>query len=206
MPLFPKKKGGIIITKHKNIVLVGPPKSGKTTLAKMIIKEIGGYSYISHENVRTAFLEASCIQKEEGRVDVDMNDFSFLNLLAYCYFKHSKYYESDLAYVVEIFEFDEELIKLYKDEDCVFIFLTYSDLKTDEFYENIRKYAKENDWTTIEPSYRLKSYCETFIEENKDYADYAKKNNMWQVDVSKNKLQVLKDTLEKIKDVCTYEE
>ena len=196
-------KGGFGL-KYKNIVIIGPPKSGKTTLAKMIVKKISGYSLISNENMKTSFLSANLSFKDDtSHKNVFNNDFC--NLQTFFYLKHSSYYEDDIGYVTELNEYNEKLFELFKKENCLLLFVTYSKLSKEKLFETIRKYSKENDWTSEESDYSLKKYCALFYEENKEYEKYAQKNYCWHIDVSKDKEKVLQDTLEKIKNICTNE-
>lgn len=41
----------------KNILILGPPRSGKTTLAAMIVNEVPGYSVISTDVLRDGIYE-----------------------------------------------------------------------------------------------------------------------------------------------------
>lgn len=184
----------------KTIVIIGPPRSGKTTLAKMIVKGINGYSLISSDNLRTSFVaatESAEMKRNNSNIQIYLD---IPREQCYEYLRQSTYYESDLGYVVDFSCYDEELFKKFSNEAIV-IFLGYSSLTKEQLFENIRKNDTEKEWTYTENDYWLNELCKDFIEQTKKFEEYAKKNNCWYIDTSKDREKILKETFETIKKI-----
>jgi len=178
----------------KNIVLFGPPRSGKTSLSKKIIKEFNNFSLISQDNFKASFMR-TCEELDITSINIAIPIKQTIN-----YFLECIYYENDINYVVDLTDYEDDFIDKIKD-NCIILFLGYSNLTNEELYNNIRKYDKENDWTYTEPDNRLNVYCDFFIKESKKLEQIAKDNNYWYVDVSKDREEVLNETFKKIKDM-----
>lgn len=176
----------------KNIIIIGPPRCGKTTLAKKIVKELKNYTLISQDNFKSSFI-GTC--KELGIYSINM---AIPKKQCFKYLFESMHYEDDLNYVVDVSDYDEEVIKSIRDSSII-VFIGYSDLNSEQLFKNIRKYDKSNEWTYIESDWRLSYYCEHFIKESKYLEKVAKENSYWYVDVSKDREYALSNTFERIK-------
>lgn len=182
----------------KNVVIIGPPRCGKTTLAKKITKEFNNFSLISEDNFKSSFI-ATCEELEIYSINMAIPRRQCFNYLI-----QSMYYEDDINYVVDLLDYDDEILKKLK-ENSIIVFIGYSDLSSKELFDNIRKYDKSNDWTYIENDYWLTQYCECFMEQSKYLQNVAKENNYWYVDVSKDREEILSNTFEKIKEMLNEE-
>jgi len=178
----------------KNIIIIGPPRSGKTTLAKKIVKEFNNFSLISADNFTTSFI---CTCKDMAINSINM---AIPRKQCFYYCIESMHYEGDINYVIDVGDYDEEMFERIKNNSII-IFLGYSNLNSKELYNNIRKFDKPNDWTYIEGDYMLSRYCDAFIEQSKSLELIAKDNNYWYVDVSEDRECVLLNTFEKIKTI-----
>lgn len=176
----------------KNIIIIGPPRSGKTTLAKKIVKEFNGFSLISGDNFKSSFIGAC------KKMEITSINMAIPRSQCFYYCLESMHYEDDINYVIDIGDYDEEMFEKLKNNSII-IFLGYSNLTSEELYNNIRKYDKPNDWTYIENDYILTRYCDSFIENSKMLEKIAKDNNYWYVDVSKDRENILLNTFGKIK-------
>lgn len=184
----------------KNIVIIGPPRSGKTTLAKMIVKGIKGYSLISSDNLRTSFVAAtenSEMKRNNNNIQINLD---IPREQCYEYLRQSTYYENDLGYVVDFSCYDEELFKKFSKEAIV-LFLGYSSLTKEQLFESIRENDTENEWTYTESDYWLNELCKDFIKQNKKFEEYAKTNNCWYVDTSKDREKTLEETFDTIRKI-----
>lgn len=178
----------------KSVIIIGPPRSGKTTLAKKIIKEFNGFSLISADNFNSSFIK-TCKEMEITSINMAIPRRQCFN---YCL--ESMYYEDDINYVIDVGEYDEIMIEKLKNNSII-LFLGYSNLTSEKLYNNIRKFDKPNDWTYIESNFILSKYCDSFINKSKSLEKIAKDNNYWYVDVSKDREKILLNTFEKIKSM-----
>lgn len=74
-------------------------------------------------------------------------------------------------------------------------------MDTEQLFDRIVKYETEKDWTYTNSFNKLHFCCENFVIESKELEKIAKEKDYWYVDVSEDRDKVLKDTLEKIKEL-----
>lgn len=178
----------------KNIIIIGPPRSGKTTLAQQIVKELNGYSMISGDNFSSSYI-VYCRHLKNYEININLPIIQ-----SYYYLRECLRYENTINYVFETSHYKEDLIKECGDNFLIII-LGYSKLTENDLFNNIRKYDQENDWTYIESDNKLKMYCKSFVEESKEKEQIAKEHNYWYVDTSYNRDGILNETFRKIKDI-----
>lgn len=183
----------------KSIIIIGPPRSGKSTLAQRLVKELRGYSMIGADNFPASYI-GTC--RRLGIKDINL---AVPIAMSFDFLKQCMYYENSINYIFESKEYDEEMIEKNKDK-FIIVFLGYPKLTEKELFNNIRKYDKKNDWTYIEPNWRLKLHCEFFVKDSKEKSEIAKKHNYWYIDTSYNREHVLNDTVDKIKALLQQED
>ena len=118
----------------KNIIIVGSPRSGKSTLARMIKEKWPNYNIISGDVMENAFISA-CIKKHIKDIRLDAAREQILSC-----FKQSIYYEKELNHILDVSNFKLSEFNFFN--DCIIIVLGFPDLSPDDVFNNIR----ENDW------------------------------------------------------------
>ncbi len=183
----------------KSIVIIGPPRCGKSTLAQMLVKELKGYSMISGDNFTASYVN-SCRDFDINRFEIHIPRKQSFYYLLEC-----MQYENSIDYIIESSHYYEDIIEKYKDYFLI-IFLGYPQLNEQTLFEYIRKNDNENDWTYTQSDFKLERYCRAFVAENKEKEEIAKTHNYWFVDTSHNRDKVLKDTIKKIKKILKKNE
>ena len=178
----------------KNIIIIGPPRCGKTTLAKRIVKNFNNFSIISEDNFRTSYISVCN--------DLNMDEFNLAIPTKQCfyYLEESIEYENDLNYVLDTSTYKETLIEKFKDNSII-IFIGCNGLTKEEIFNNIRTYDKETDWTYHESDYKVGLLCETIIRESKKYKEIAENNNYLYYDTSYDREKVLEKAFNEIKEL-----
>ena len=175
--------------KQKNIIIIGPPRSGKTTLAKKIAKKLN-YSYLSSDGFSTAYIKLITDMNHGVLPDLRRYDFKVPNKLCTDYLDNLQKYDDDINYVVDFNNYDEELFKKLEKTSLV-IYLAYPKLTKEKLFNIIRNNDTKNDWTYVESDGSLKVHCKYFLETSKNIENYAKKNNCLFFDVSENRDKVI---------------
>lgn len=203
----------------KNIIIVGPSRAGKTTLAKKINEELN-YFVISLDKLVATFQGAYPqldIRLNWNREKTTENLGPFLgHFLGMFSSSHGAAYELNLRahnvngnqFVLEgaYFNFENisSVLKLYGIEELkdhfLLIGLVQNNKTTDEFVNDFKKYDTEDDWTYGFNDDELREYTiNDAIPSSKSMTDYLVKYGFNIYDTSTQREQVLNQIVEDIK-------
>lgn len=188
----------------KNIILLGVPRSGKSTFAKMIMKTFPNYNLIQQDIIDSAHMKAN--EEQDRKENPDSNvarivfNPSFCRLLLKNIFRYSVKYEPSLNFILDAGDISLREASKYDKNDPIVIVFGYPNITKEEALENILTHDTKDDWTYIEPAWRILEYLEFYIKDSKDYEVKCKKENIKFVDTSFHREQVLEELLEWLKD------
>jgi adenylate kinase family enzyme len=174
-----------------NILIVGSPRVGKTTLAKKISKELG-LIYISLDNIFSSIEELKCWPYKKyddaKKISLELSDFliSFINGL-----------DKDNNYVIEGAYIDIENI-YSKINDIKIIGLTYNELDKNSLFNRIKKYDK-NEWINKFSDDVILEKSDCFIKRNNYYNNCFKKLKITSYDLSNDYHKVIDKIINELK-------
>lgn len=183
---------------NKNILIIGPARSGKTTLSRKLNQKLG-YSIINLDDIICAF-ESSF--KELG-IRHDYNDVKVATRFAPFLIRYLKelsegpnFYNGS-KYVIEGVAIDfEQIMPNIDKEKYSIIGLTYNEITSEELFRNVKKNDTEDDWTYYCTDEELKDNVKYFIESNKYFDSKFKEYNIKTYDVSNNREEILNKIIE----------
>lgn len=202
----------------KNIIIVGPGRNGKTTLARKINEEIN-YFVINLDKLMTAFGRAYPqldirIAWDYEKATANIAPFlgHYLGMLSSShgfadYLNLRAHDVKGNRFVLEGGHFDFEkissIMKMYGIEELndkfILIGLVQNRKTADEFFNDLRKYDTEDDWTYGFDDNELKEFSEKAILFNREMTDYLLKYGFTIYDTSKDREQVFDRIIEDIK-------
>ncbi len=191
---------------YKNILILGAARSGKTTLAKRIVKE-KGYSLISIDNIISGFeaypeLE---IHHDGDAIDTAKRLAPFLIKYFTELSEGSTFYD-EIKFVIEGTHFDFEqlmpflLSEKYRKKYHI-IGLTFNKITEQQLYEYIKKYDTEDDWTYWCDEEELRENVRYFIDRNKYFNEMFKKYEIATFDTSFDRDKVLSDIINNLDEL-----
>ena len=189
----------------KNIIIVGPSRAGKSTLALKISKELN-YNMIRLDDLVSGFEYAFPelgIHHDSEELKVCTRFTKFLAGMLRELNEGDHKYRGEFYCLEGVFIDFEELFK-YMEEDknkdnYTIIGLHYNGITIDELYNNIKKYDTDDDWTYYCSDKELKGNCKYFMERNNNfYKDYLK-YNIKCYDVSNDRNKVFNEIIEELK-------
>lgn len=187
---------------YKNILIIGPGRVGKTTLAKLINKRFG-YSINSIDDVITSL---GAIPKFGINYQTDNTAASELMAPFIIKFieelsEGNKFYDGCKA-VIEGTNIDLDLVYPSIDKDKTLIIgLTYNEVDELSLYRNIKDHDTEDDWTYWCSEEELKNYCKEFIERNNYFNKKITEYNILHFDTSNNRDEVLIDIINSLEEL-----
>ncbi len=195
----------------KNILIIGAERSGKTTLAKKLVKG-KGYSLVSIDDIVSGFeaYPELNIHHDGDAIDTATRLAPFL-IKFFTELSEGNTFYDGIKTVIEGTHIDfEQLMPFLQSEKYSnkyeIIGLTYNDITEQDLYDNIKKYDTEDDWTYWCTDEELRGNIRYFIERNRYFNEKFKQYNITTFDTSFNREQVLNDILKSFGDVKEWEE
>ena len=202
----------------KNIIIVGPSRSGKSTLAKRINEELG-FFVLSTDKLVAIFENAypnldirlnwdrdkttenlapflghflGIFSADDGK---GLLDYNHGTVKEYHFVLEGAYYD---------FEKVENILKLYGIENIKdrfhLIGLVQREKSADDFYSDFKKFDTEDDWTYSLSDYELKNVSEEAVSYNEEMYEKLTEYGFDIYDTSKDRDKVFAEILERIKE------
>ena len=186
----------------KNVLIIGSPRAGKTTLSRLINQKLK-YSIINLDDIVSAFQVAHPqlgIRHDEDDNKVAANFAPFL--LAYLKaLSDGPNFYGDCKFVVEGTHIDfEKVISSIDKKKYLVLGLTYNETSSEEIYNNLKKHDTEDDWTYWSTEDQLKEDVKYFIKRNSWFNKKFKEYDIKTFDTSKNREGILDNTIKYIED------
>jgi len=183
--------------KMKNIIIFGEPRSGKSTLANMIVDKFN-YQVIHVDAVRDTFKE---IYPELNIApDTAINNKKFqLFIQEYLNRNTKKEERNKYGYVVQGCETSvDDCNRLFNTDENIIYYLAPVDITPEEFFNNIRTNDTEYDWTFKLSDKELMQNVKSMIVKGKKIKEECEKYNIKFVDTSHNRKEKLDTILKNI--------
>lgn len=193
----------------KNIFIIGAPRTGKTSLAKRIVKE-KHYNLISIDDLVSGFKNMSNFDVYvEGKADATAKNIEpFMEKLFEELSEGTIFYDGIKTVVEGTYVDFEKLIPFLRSKKLenkyYIIGLTYNNLTENDVYDNIKKYDTEDDWTYWCNDEELKGNVKYFIDRNKYFNEKFKQYNIETYDTSFNREKVIAEIINKLNEKCKY--
>lgn len=189
----------------KNIAIFGSARSGKSTLSKMIVKKFPNYQIYVGDDIRGAFDDVFPALDINSRGGSGMID-AFPRYVSDLFHRSIKRNIGVFNYIVETCDIKPEKAKeLFERDDTIVLFLGVSNITIEKHFQDIRKYETKNDWTYDRTDDNLLKHCSYWIPESKKIKEECERLNLWYVDTSTNREEVLEKTLIEIEKIIRQE-
>lgn len=184
----------------KNILIIGPARSGKTTLSRMLNKKFG-YSIVNLDDIICSFEEGF----PELGIRHDYNDIKVATKFSPFLIRYLKelsegpnFYNGN-KYVIEGVSIDfEKVLSAIDREKYLIIGLTYNNITSEDLYNNVKKYDTEDDWTYYCSDEELRGNTNYFIDSNKYFNEKFNEYKINTYDVSIDRSKVLDEIIDMI--------
>lgn len=182
----------------KNIYIIGTPRSGKTTLAKLLKRKFTDFSLISMDSIRNGFMKSLPHLDMGNKNSISRKEIFPIFISEFIYWNNEIL---DNYCIVEGALIDLESIKEIKTDKDLVICLGHGNLLIDEIIKNIKKYDTRDDYTFDWSIDKIKEHFEyTFLNDNKNQEICNEKNYIY-IDSSENRKEKFDELLKLIKRI-----
>lgn len=182
----------------KNIYIIGTPRSGKTTLARLIKEKYPIYNQISFEAVRNGFIETQPELNMNNRNSVARKNILPKHIVSLAH------YNSKISNNPSLVEGSFCTIKnLYGliDENDLVICLGLGCRSLEEIVDGIIDNDEEKDYTKNWTKEQIKKHFYNIVDEDKENYSYCIENNIMYYDTYKNRKDIFYEILNYISDI-----
>ncbi len=181
----------------KNIILLGVPRAGKTSLAKMLRDE---YQVICGDSIRNAYKTVFLSNKEMSSGDVGRTH-EFRKFLKEVFRNYIRY-NSEVNYILDTVDFNLENSEFIETYNICIIVLGYTRLTPLEVVSAQKKFdKKDKDWSYFLTDEKRLEKAKTWIHKSIDLKKECESLGIMFVDTSIDRDKVLKDLSIKIKNM-----
>lgn len=180
----------------KNIFIFGEPRSGKSTLANMIVEKFG-YYIIRSDCERNSLKEIFPNLSINSKTAISNKEFQlYLKQLVFQYQRDGRYKKGIVLEGTDTSV--SNCNELFNNENNIIYYLGPIDITPTEFAQTIKENDKDFDWTKNLSMEELVELCEKYIKRAKEYKKQCEIYGINFVDTSKNREQVLQQVLKDI--------
>ena len=180
----------------KNIIILGVPRAGKTTLVKMIKEKYPKYNLIQEDIINESLRRI--IEKNSNKSDwaascesskiLDDKILNFLDI--------SMLFEPSLNYILDTVTTKPKTCKEFQKKGVIVIVLGYPNENISSVLERIRYYENESDWTKVNSNLIMCRYIDVWINDSKYLEKEAKKYSLKFIDTGKNRQKSLNEAMD----------
>lgn len=179
----------------KNIFIVGVPRTGKSTLSKMIKEKYPIYNQFSFEAIRNGFIETQPQLKMDYRNSDARKNILPKHIVLFAHWNEKllsnpSLIEGDFCSI--------EQLKNYTDCNDIIICLGHGCRTLDEIVASIRINDTEDDYTKEWTEEKLNNHFKDIVEKDKKYYDFCTKNCIKYYDTFDNRKVVFEQIIQKI--------
>ena len=180
----------------KNIFIIGVPRSGKSTLSKMIKEKYPLYNQLSFEAIRNAFIETQADLNMDNRNSDARKHILPKHIITLAHWNNKvlscpSLVEGDFCSIKELYNL--------VDENDEIICLGLGCRTIDEIIYGIRNNDKDNDYTKDWNDLQIKKHFYDIVEKDKLNKDFCMKNNIKYYDTYKRRNDIFDSILQNIK-------
>lgn len=185
----------------KNIAIFGQSRAGKSTLSKMIAKKYSNYQIIIGDDIRWAFEQTLPNNNINNKGGDGMKE-DFPNFLSCLFYKNIKRNEGEFNYIIDTCDITPQKAKqLFSKDNTIIVFLGTPKQTIEQHFREIRKYQTEKDWSYDRSDEYVLEHSKYWLSKGKEYERECKNLNIWYVDTSFNRKQILEDTCNRIEKI-----
>ena len=179
----------------KNIYIVGVPRSGKSTLARLIKKSYPIYNQLSFEAIRNGFIESQPELNMENRNSEARDKILPLHIVTLAH------WNKEILGAPSLIEGDfttVEKLKSLTSEDDEIICLGLGVRPIEEIIGGIKSNDRESDYTKNWSEEKMKKHFYDLVQKDENNYNFCKNNGIKYFDTYSNRMEVFDEIIRHI--------
>lgn len=187
----------------KNVIIMGIGRTGKTTLSNMLKEKNNSYNLIHSDSIKWAIIRAKGLE-EYYRVNIkEQAEFEhseeFQKTLLYFFKSAIDNDEQNYGHILESGQLHPKLVsELIDQNNTTVICLGHGELTKEDIIKLCRDNDNEKDWSYELTDEELEAHATKWALFNEELKRDCAKYGIEYIDTSKNRIEILNNTLEKI--------
>lgn len=182
----------------KDIIILGRPRAGKSTLANKLIDKYG-YQVIRLDALRDAF--GKIFPKLEIAPYTAIDNDKWYEFLKEYYENIKKFSRYKYGYIIEGCDMHiKKCIELFGNDNILIYVLGQINISPEDMAKNIKKYDTQDDWTKEKEYTELVNYCSNSIKKAKQLKNECNEYKIQFFDTSENRENVIENILKIVED------
>lgn len=185
----------------RNLIVAGTSRAGKSKLAKRIAREFN-MTYIPFDSI-VSTLEKICPESGIAHMDENLEMSKRQVVFLKEFISHLEY--EDIHYVLDLYQiYPSDILTAYNKDSHIVVYLGYPSLTGEEKLVDVRKYARDKDWTKNACDEELIGILNLFIDEGKRMAKQCKDEGLSFFDTGENFDDVLESAYEYARGMMSF--
>lgn len=179
----------------KNIIILGSPRVGKSSLASLLCQKYDNMHYISGDSIRNGFIK---FYPELKYTSENMKQkIDFCKFINHIIIENNIHLKRNINYIVDTTDITiENAIDVFK--ESIIIVLGCKDLSEEEYKDIIKKNDTKLEWTWNCSDVELLNVCRESINLSKQLYVECEKYNIPYFETSTNRKKVFSDIIKYI--------
>ena len=179
----------------KSIIILGVPRSGKSTLAKMIKEKYPIYNIIQEDIINESLRRIISANGKKIGWRSNLEAIKTLDGKVGYFLDTALSFEPKSSFILDTVSTKPRVCRQFKKQGVIVIVMGYPNETKESILERIRKYENDNDWTIVNSNFLMMRFVDAWLEDSKTLEKEARKYDLKFVDTGKNRNKALFETM-----------
>ncbi len=179
----------------KSIIILGVPRSGKSTLAKMLKEKYPMYNIIQEDIINESLRRIISAHGKKVGWGAALEATKTLEGKVGYFLDAALSFEPESSFILDTSTTKPRVCRQFQKQGVIVIVMGYPNETKESILERIRKYENEKDWTIVNSNLLMMRFVDAWLEDSKILEQEAKKYDLKFVDTGKNRDKVLFETM-----------
>ena len=179
----------------KSIIILGVPRSGKSTLVKMIKEKYPMYNIIQEDIINESLRRIISANGKKIGWGAALEATKALDGKVGYFLDAALSFEPKSSFILDTVTTKPRVCRQFQKQGVIVIVMGYPNETKESILERIRKYENDNDWTIVNSNFLMMRFVDAWLEDSKILEQESRKYDLKFVDTGKNRNKALNETM-----------